>query len=137
MYFLNEEERLYLNKSLIPKSRGMYIDRDLRGWNWQSPPIEPIYDLKLGVFEVANNYCPTNMDLFLRRVLGVKVSPNKQMVEGSILHNAIMHFITESKRNIYNHPIEEINSPELYEIDDKIEDIILGNNNDMIRERVK
>ena len=50
MYFLNEEERLLLYKGIIPQSRAMYIDESLRGWNWQNPPLEPIYDIRLGVF---------------------------------------------------------------------------------------
>ncbi|MFW6028824.1 MAG: type I-A CRISPR-associated protein Cas4/Csa1 [Halanaerobiales bacterium] len=106
MYFLNQEERLYLNKSLIPQSRNMYIDEDLRGWNWQRPPLEPIYDMKLGVFEVANNYCFTNRDLFLRRVLEVRPDPNKAMIEGMVLHKTIMHFVTETKKILYSMDIK-------------------------------
>ncbi len=133
MYFINEEERLYLNKSLIPKSREMYIDKDLRGWNWQRPPMEAIYDIKLAVYEVANNYCPSNRDLYLRRVLGIKTSPNRQMIEGSILHNAIFHFITESKKTIYNNAIEELINSEIFELSENILKKITKNNNNDIQ----
>lgn len=108
MYFLNEEERLLLYKGIIPQSRAMYIDESLRGWNWQNPPLEPIYDIRLGVFEVANNYCPNNRDLYLRRVLNISATPNFQMIEGAILHEVITLFITRAKRELYSIDMKDI-----------------------------
>lgn len=108
MYFLNEEERLLLYKGIIPQSRAMYIDESLRGWNWQNPPLEPIYDIRLGVFEVANNYCPNNRDLYLRRVLNISATPNFQMIEGAILHEVITLFITQAKRELYSIDMKDI-----------------------------
>lgn len=138
MYFLNEEERLYLNKSLIPQSRNMYIDEDLRGWNWQRPPLEPIYELQLGVFEVANHYCRNNRDLYLRKVLNQKYSPNSKMIEGSVLHNTIMHFVTETKKSLYSMDINEIYNFEFLDLNDDIMEKILNDNNDEeLKEKVK
>ena len=108
MYFLNEEERLLLYKGIIPQSRAMYIDESMRGWNWQNPPLEPIYDIRLGVFEVANNYCPNNRDLYLRRVLNISATPNFQMIEGAILHEVITLFITQAKRELYSIDMKDI-----------------------------
>src|SRR5690554_2099548 len=108
MYFVNEEERLLLYKGIIPQSRAMYIDESLRGWNWQNPPLEPIYDIRLGVFEVANNYCPNNRDLYLRRVLNISATPNFQMIEGAILHEVITLFITQAKRELYSIDMKDI-----------------------------
>lgn len=108
MYFLNEEERLLLYKGIIPQSRAMYIDESLRGWNWQNPPLEPIYDIRLGVFEVANNYCPNNRDLYLRRVLNISATPNFQKIEGAILHEVITLFITRAKRELYSIDMKDI-----------------------------
>ena len=68
MYFLSENEKLYLHKSLIPESREMYINYELRGWNWNKAPLEPVYDFNLGVADVANSYCPTDRDLYIKKV---------------------------------------------------------------------
>lgn len=140
MYFLSKEDRLYLHKGLIPESREMYIDRDLRGWNWQRPPLEPVYDLNLGVFEVANSYCPVNRDLFLRRVIGVKNGVNQKMIEGSILHNTVMNFVTQAKKTLYNLTIDEImNQSNLFELTDSLLGKILmsSRNNEIIVDKEK
>jgi len=138
MYFLNEEERLYLNKSLIPQSREMYIDQDLRGWNWQRPPLEPVYDIKLGVFEVANNYCPTDRDLYLRRVLNIETVPNQQMIEGSILHDTLKLFITETKKELYSTEIDEIGDSDLSDLTPELmKTVIPDNKNNIIEEKAK
>ncbi|MFZ5754561.1 MAG: CRISPR-associated protein Cas4, partial [Bacillota bacterium] len=84
MYFLTDEERKQLLKSYLPKSRQMDISDELRGWNWNQPPLEPIYDIKLALYEIANSYCPTNRDLFLRRIDGVKARPNAAMLRGKL-----------------------------------------------------
>ena len=69
MYFLNEEEKRLLLRQILPQARQKDIASELRGWNWDKPQLSPIYDtVRLGVAEVANNYCPSNRDLYLRRV---------------------------------------------------------------------
>ena len=108
MYFLNEEERLLLYIGIIPQSRAMYIDESLRGWIWLNPPLEPSNDIRLGVFEVAHNYCPNNRDLYLRRVLNISATPNFQMIEGAILHEVITLFITQAKRELYSIDMKDI-----------------------------
>jgi CRISPR-associated protein Csa1 len=102
MYFLNEEEKRLLLRSLLPRSRESEIHRDLRGWNWHQPPLSPIYEVKLGVYEIAGKYCPTGRDVYLRRVEGRRVGPNVPMIEGSTLHQALTSIILAAKRTIYN-----------------------------------
>ncbi len=101
MYFLNDEEKRLLLRRIMPQSRQRDIASELRGWNWDKPPLSPIYDVKFGVFEVANSYCPNNRDIYLRRVMGVKSAPNRPMLEGSLLHDLICRFIIAVKRIIY------------------------------------
>ena len=103
MYFLNDEEKRLLLRRLLPQSRERDIAPELRGWNWDKPPLSPIYDVKLGVYEIANNYCPTNRDLYLRRVLGVRTTPNRAMIEGGLLHSLLCKIIIATKRVIYEH----------------------------------
>jgi CRISPR-associated protein Csa1 len=103
MYFLSEEEKRLLLRRLLPQAREKGVAADLRGWNWDKPPLSPIYGIKLGIFEIAGKYCPTGRDLYLRRVLGVKAPPSPRMAEGSLLHKVLCDMIVEAKRIIYNH----------------------------------
>lgn len=102
MYFLSEEEKRYLLRKLLPEARQQGVAEELRGWRWAEPPLSPVYDLRLGVYEIAGHYCPTSRDLYLRRVLGIKKPPSRPMVEGGVLHQALCHLILEAKRAIYN-----------------------------------
>lgn len=101
MYFLSDEEHERLVKFFLPRSRELSVADDLRGWNWNHPPLEPIYDLRLGIAETSSRYCPTNRDLFLQRVHKVKMPPNESMIFGFIFHAYLCNFVTASKRAIY------------------------------------
>ncbi|RJQ27271.1 MAG: type I-A CRISPR-associated protein Cas4/Csa1 [Peptococcaceae bacterium] len=101
MYFLTEEERKLFLKKLLPKSREMSVAEELRGWNWHQPPLEPIYDVKLALYEIAGKYCTTGRDLYLKKVQGVKVKPNKAMLMGSIFHEILLRILVNTKKLIY------------------------------------
>ncbi len=101
MYFLNQEEKRFLLRRLLPQSRENEVHPDLRGWSWHQPPLSPIYEARLGLYEIAGRYCPTGRDVYLRRVEGIKAPPNALMVEGSVLHHLITTMILEAKRIIY------------------------------------
>jgi CRISPR-associated protein Csa1 len=106
MYFLNEEEKRLLLRRILPQARQKNIAPELRGWNWDKPPLSPIYEsVKLGVADIANNYCPTNRDLYLRKVLSIKPPANQPMLEGGILHEMMCRMIIAFKRTIYLHGI--------------------------------
>ncbi|WP_027365973.1 type I-A CRISPR-associated protein Cas4/Csa1 [Desulfotruncus alcoholivorax] len=105
MYFLTDEERKQLLKNYLPRSRQSEIADELRGWNWNQPPLEPVYDLKLALYEIANAYCPTNRDLFLRRVDGIKSQSNAAMLRGKILHQALVDILVKAKKLIYMHGV--------------------------------
>jgi len=101
MYFLSNEERKYVLRRLLPQARKDGAHEDLRGWNWMRPPLLPIYDVRLALYEIAGRYCPSRRDVYLRRVLGIKTDPNDAMIEGRVLHNVIAEFILATKRAIY------------------------------------
>ncbi|MBE0481073.1 MAG: type I-A CRISPR-associated protein Cas4/Csa1 [Dehalococcoidia bacterium] len=103
MYFLSEEEKRMLVRRLLPEARARGVAEELRGWNWDKPPLSPVYAGRLGIYEIAGKYCPTSRDVYLRRVLGVNRSPSPKMTEGGILHRTLCRIIVESKRAIYNH----------------------------------
>ena len=106
MYFLGEEEKRFLLHGLLPRSRETDVAGELRGWHWHEPPLSPIYDVRLGVFEVAGAYCSSGRDLYLRRVLRVKAPPNAEMVEGGVLHEAVGDLILRVKRTVYGAGID-------------------------------
>jgi len=102
MYFLNEEEKRLLLRRILPEARQKEIAQELRGWNWDKPPLSPIYSsIKLGVAEIANNYCTTNRDLYLRRVMNIKMPQNRAMLEGGIFHDVLCNLIINVKKLIY------------------------------------
>ncbi|HDD26873.1 MAG TPA: type I-A CRISPR-associated protein Cas4/Csa1 [Acidilobales archaeon] len=64
------------------------IDEDLRGWNWDRPPLKPRAYLGLSMYDVVS-YCPTKRDVWLRRVKRVHVEPSLPMKVGSLVHEVI------------------------------------------------
>ncbi|MCL4441385.1 MAG: type I-A CRISPR-associated protein Cas4/Csa1 [Firmicutes bacterium] len=101
MYFLSDEENKQLLRSYLPRSREERVDEELRGWNWPQPPLAPAYDLRLPLSDVANSYCPSGRDIYLKKVEGRKASPNEAMIRGKIFHEALVHVIVSAKRLIY------------------------------------
>ena len=101
MYFLTAEESKFLLRSLIPKTREAGVVEELRGWRWYEPPLQPPYEVKIPLYEVAGKYCPTSRDLYLKRVENVEVAPNRAMIAGGVYHSIITHMFTEAKRLIY------------------------------------
>lgn len=101
MYFLSEEERRLVLRRLLPQARENDVHPDLRGWNWAQPPLAPVYEAKLGLYEIAGQYCATGRDVYLRHVQGVKPPPNLLMVEGGVFHRVMTAIILAAKRIIY------------------------------------
>lgn len=106
MYFLSEEEKRLVLRKLLPEARRNEVYPELRGWNWTDPPLAPVYEARLGLYEIAGQYCSTGRDVYLRRVLKVKAQPNRAMLEGLVLHRAVAGLILEAKRAIYREGVE-------------------------------
>lgn len=83
----------------------MRVDEHLRGWHWYEPPLKPPFDVTLANYEIANRYCPTGRDLFLRRVQRVSTRPNEAMLQGAALHAVVARFIQAARRLLYVHGI--------------------------------
>ncbi|MFZ5648115.1 MAG: type I-A CRISPR-associated protein Cas4/Csa1 [Bacillota bacterium] len=108
MYFLSDEEKKQLIKNYLPRSRQTDIADELRGWNWHQPPLAPVYDLRLALYEVANSYCPTGRDLYLRRIDRIKVKPNQAMVRGKVLHDVLVQILVWAKKTIYGRGLNNV-----------------------------
>ena len=123
MYFASAEEQRWVQRGLLPEARRQPVAEELRGWNWPQPPLKPIYEPPLGVYEVAGKYCPTGRDLFLRRVQDLRAPPSVGMREGRLFHRVVAELLTAAKRLIYIHGaasvpfLEELAGPPLPEQD--------------------
>ncbi|MBM7865398.1 type I-A CRISPR-associated protein Cas4/Csa1 [Heliobacterium gestii] len=106
MYFLSDEERKKLLHYYLPKARREGVAEELRGWNWSQPPLSPVYDCPLGVFEVASGYCSSSRDVYLRRVEGARSQPNGAMFQGALLHGLIARLVVATKRLIYGEGVD-------------------------------
>jgi len=106
VYFLSDDERKHVLKGLLPKSRELGVAEELRGWNWPRPPLEPMYPIRLALYEVAGKYCPTGRDLFLRRVQGLKRKPTPPMLAGSAYHDTLVRVLVRAKRYIYEKGVD-------------------------------
>lgn len=120
MYFLSEEERKQLARYYLPRAREYGVAEELRGWNWDRPPLQPIYDVHLGVSDIAGHYCPKDRDLYFRRVEHRPGLPTGAMLEGKLFHALLAKIITLSKRYIYAEGLEKINHLADYVMDESL-----------------
>lgn len=104
MYFLSGDERKLLLRKLLPEARSSGVVEELRGWNWDKPPLSPIYEGKLSVMEVASQLCASGHELYQRRVLGLKrEEQSRNRGYTSSLHAVARDVIIEAKRIILEH----------------------------------
>ncbi len=78
------------------------ISSDLRGWEYDRPPVKPARQLLLPVSELASRYCPAMRDIFLRRVLSIQPPKSFKMFRGMVYHLLISKILIEAKRIIYS-----------------------------------
>ena len=105
MYFLNEDERKKLLKGFLPKSREQDVAEELRGWNWHQPPLEPVYEISLPLYQVAGKYCSSGRDVYLNRVEKRKSEANDAMQLGSLFHEFIVYILVRTKKLIYQYEL--------------------------------
>lgn len=95
---INRKLMLRVIRRLYSWARNDPVDEELRGWNWDKPPLKPRALLELGVSEIASIYCETRRDIWLRRVMGIKPEPSDQMIRGRLIHEAVSKAIKEVSR---------------------------------------
>ena len=90
------------------------VDESLRGYNWRQQPVQPpIQGIELPVSEIANRYCETMRDIYLRHVRGIKPKPTPKMAEGLLYHRVMHLAVEEAKKALYG--LEIIEGAALYE----------------------
>jgi CRISPR-associated protein Csa1 len=112
VFLLTYEERQSLTRGLLPMVRQTDICDDLRGWNWNRPPVASTTDIQLGAWEIGSLYCDTSRDVYLRRVINVKYSPTAAMKRGRIFHTLFVGLVTAVKKMIYSKGITCLNEIE-------------------------
>jgi len=100
MFFLDSLEV----DRVLRQLRSVYgsVSEGLRGWNWSSdllsPPVEGVY---LSVSEVANRYCSTYRDVYLKRVLGMPAPYSYKTVRGWVYHGVCKKVVEKAKSKLY------------------------------------
>ena len=74
------------------------VEEELRGWEWDRPPVRPRAYLGLGVSEVAYRYCPTMRDLWLRKRRGVQGIARGPVLRGAMLHEVFHAAASDARR---------------------------------------
>jgi len=108
VYFLSEEERARVLKDLIPTARRIGVADELRGWNWHEPPLAPLYEVPIAMYEVAGKYCDSGRDVYLRRVEKVRGTTTPPLVRGSALHEVVKEAVIHAKQAIYSLGLEDM-----------------------------
>ncbi len=107
VYYLNPVDRELLRARLElmwQELEGGGISEELRGYNVRSKRIQPPEDeIKIPLWEVAGEYCPTGRDVYLRHVLDVRPPPSPEMLEGWVYHRTVSAVISEAKRFVYKY----------------------------------
>jgi len=99
---LEVEKRIRIMRKELEK---FGISDELRGYNWDSPPVEPIeYGIKLSVSDFCG-ICQTMRDIYLKYVEGLKPKPNAYMLSGLAYHEVIKEALYQIKRLIYQRPV--------------------------------
>ena len=79
------------------------VSEELRGWSFENPPVQPPGEAyMLSVSELAGRYCSVMRDLYLRKVLKVKLPPSIKLVRGLTFHKICYFTLFEVKRMIFD-----------------------------------
>ncbi len=97
---INRRLMLRTIRRLYQWSKNDPVDEELRGWNWDKPPLKPRAYLELGVSEIASKYCETRRDLWLRRKMSVKTEATEPLIKGHLIHEAVSTAIANTYKHI-------------------------------------
>lgn len=117
-------------RGLLPAARDAGVAEELRGWNWNQPPLSAVYNSPLAIYEVANKYCPSGRDLYLRRVENIRAVSSFPMIQGRILHQVLADLLTYAKRLIYSigvqsyqEILDRLSRPEMVDVEKYTKDL--------------
>ncbi len=77
----------------------MEVGEELRGWRWGEPPVAPPpLGVRLSVSDVVGGFCESRRDVYLRRVLRVRVEPNGVVKFGGYIHEVFRRSLVALRR---------------------------------------
>jgi CRISPR-associated protein Csa1 len=75
------------------------VGEELRGWRWGEPPVAPPpLGVRLSVSDVVGGFCESRRDVYLRRVLRVRVEPNGAVKFGGYIHEVFRRSLVALRR---------------------------------------
>ncbi|MBS7612288.1 type I-A CRISPR-associated protein Cas4/Csa1 [Candidatus Bathyarchaeota archaeon] len=103
MFFLDRLDLDRRFKLLRRELEARGVNEELRGWCFDSPPVEPpSRSVLLSVSELAGRYCQTMRDIYLRRVLNIRPPPSIKMARGIVLHVVNRESLSAVKRLLFS-----------------------------------
>ncbi|MCS7138999.1 MAG: type I-A CRISPR-associated protein Cas4/Csa1 [Crenarchaeota archaeon] len=103
MFFLSKADLDKKFKILRAEFQKLGVSDELRGWNWQEPPVEPpSRSLFFGVGDLAARYCSTLRDVYLKRIENIKPPPSLKMFEGIVYHGVAADAVTRVKSLLFD-----------------------------------
>ncbi|MGB9730224.1 MAG: type I-A CRISPR-associated protein Cas4/Csa1 [Thermoprotei archaeon] len=84
--------------------RSMLVDvsEELRGWNWNVPPLIPAYPVKMSVSDLTNEFCGTGRFVYLKYVKRVQELLQPKLMRGKLIHDTITEASKMAKLLIYS-----------------------------------
>jgi len=78
------------------------VSEELRGWSFEEPPVQPPGEAHLlSVSELTGRYCSSMRDIYLRRVLKVRLPPSVKLVRGLAFHAICHRLLFEVKKLVF------------------------------------
>jgi CRISPR-associated protein Csa1 len=103
LFFLDRLDLDRRFRLLRKELEGKNISEELRGWNFDSPPVEPSSrSILFSVSTLASRYCESMRDVYLRYVLNIKPPPNIKMARGIVLHAINREVLSTVKRLLFS-----------------------------------
>jgi len=103
LFFLDRLDLDRRFKLLRKELEAKGVSEELRGWSFDSPPVEPpSRSVLFSVSELAGRYCQSLRDIYLRRVLNVKPPPNIRTARGAVLHAVNRESLLTVKRLLFS-----------------------------------
>lgn len=101
-----------LRVSNLIQEKPCEISEELRGWNWNSPPLLPAYSAQINVSDLSFS-CGTGRLAYLRYRMNLREYGDERLSFGSFIHKVISMATTAAKSLLYNSTPQ--NGAEYYE----------------------
>jgi CRISPR-associated protein Csa1 len=77
------------------------ISEELRGYSWETPPVEPINDVRISISDLYS-FCDSHRDAYVKYILKEKPKINEYMLKGLAYHRVFRDTVVEIKKAVYS-----------------------------------